>query len=49
MIKHGLIVCKLHLCLPKGPTNFMNAYYNDHSIAAAVFANGTYFVDMSRT
>jgi hypothetical protein len=26
----------------------MHAHHSDHSVAAAIFANGTYFVDMPR-
>jgi hypothetical protein len=48
MRKHGSIICKWHLCLPKGPTNSARMR-TIVTAAAAVFANGTYFVDIPRT
>jgi hypothetical protein len=43
MRKHGSIVYKWRQCLPKGPTS------SARSAAAAIFANGTYFVDKEST
>jgi hypothetical protein len=47
MSKHGSIVCKWRLCLPKGPINSacIHAHHRDRSAAVAIFANGTYFMD----
>jgi hypothetical protein len=48
MRKRGSIVCQLRPSLPKGPTNSarMQTIDSDRCIAAAIFANRTYFVDM---
>jgi hypothetical protein len=42
MRKRGSIVCKLRPYLPKGPTNSARMRI---IVTAAIFANGTYFVD----
>jgi hypothetical protein len=50
MRKRGLIVCKLRPCDPKGPTNSARMHtIVTAAFAAAIFANGTYFVDMPST
>jgi hypothetical protein len=46
-----LFNCLQMASLPSQRTNKLctRAHHSDHSIAAAIFANGTYFVDMPRT
>jgi hypothetical protein len=46
MRKRGSIFRKWRPCLPKGTT--VPAYHCDRSDAAALFANGTNFVDKPR-
>jgi len=49
MRKHCSDVCKLRPCLDKESKNLgTHAHHRDHSAAAAIFANGTYFLDIPR-
>ena len=49
MPKHCSNVCKLRLCLATESTKLgTHAHHRDRSAAAAIFANGTYFLDTLR-
>jgi hypothetical protein len=50
MRKHCSNVCEFRPCLATGINKLgTQAHYHDRSAAAAIFANGTYFLDNPRT